>query len=68
MRISWLLSLVAIASPIMAAPTSEETTTPDPMDGGPTTFNGLEVPPMLELSGTTVDEVIAQGNWYEAMR
>jgi hypothetical protein len=50
----------------MAAPVADDTQG-DPMDGSPTTFNGQEVPPMLELSGTTVDETIAQGNWYGEM-
>jgi hypothetical protein len=64
MRISWLLPLLTLASPIFAVPADpvpkaeSENTGPKP-----TKFNGIEVPPLRELNGPTLDEDIKQGYW-----
>ena len=55
-----------------------QTAAPEPVDAGaaagatnsealsdaPTTFNGIEVPPMKELDGGKFDEDIKDGYWY----
>lgn len=70
MRISWLVPLLCLASPIFAipadpAPKAAATTDVAETDTGPksTKFNGIEVPPMRELSGETINEDIKQGYW-----
>jgi protein disulfide-isomerase len=71
MRISWLLPLLSLASPILAipkdaAPKPAAATDAADADTGPksTKFNGQEVPPFRELSGETINEDIKQGYWY----
>lgn len=55
-----------------------QTAAPEPVDAGaaagatnseaiseaPTTFNGIEVPPMKELDGEKFDEDVKDGYWY----
>lgn len=52
-----VLSVAAMTSETAAEPTFQ-----------PTIFNGEEVPPMRELSGTTIKEEIKQGYWYVVAR
>jgi protein disulfide-isomerase len=61
MRLSWLLPLITLASPIIAksAAITEDDDAPKP-----TKFNGLEVPPITELRGDTFDDDIKNGYWY----
>jgi protein disulfide-isomerase len=65
MRVSWLLPLLTLASPILAIPADPAPKATDAEDTGPkpTKFNGIEVPPLKELSGTTINEDIKQGYW-----
>lgn len=65
MRISWLLPLVTLASPILAIPADAAPKPADAEDTGPkpTKFNGIEVPPLKELNGPTYTEDIKQGYW-----
>jgi hypothetical protein len=73
MRLSRLFGLLALASPLLATPVDPAaaenkaaTTTAggDTPDAKGTEFNGIEVPPMTELSGETLDADIKNGYWY----
>ncbi|KAF2430913.1 protein disulfide isomerase [Tothia fuscella] len=61
MRFSCLLPLLALVSPLLAAP-AEAGPTDAPVSRA-TKFNGEEVPPLRALSGTTLDQDIKQGYW-----
>jgi hypothetical protein len=75
MRFSWIVPVLAIASTTLAlspkdelpakraAGPSDPASTESPEPKG-TVFNGLDVPPMIELSGEKLSETIAKGNWY----
>jgi protein disulfide-isomerase len=55
MRLS-LLSLLVGASALVAAGDEKK-------KGGPTTFNGITVPPLLELTPQNFDEEIVKTKW-----
>jgi len=50
MRFSRLISLLGVSSLVRADDKKDD-------KNGPTTFNGLEVPPLLELTPETYDKV-----------
>ena len=59
MRLSWIASLTALASPILAKTVPGD----DFSDGEPTKFNSVEVPPMKLLRGPSINETISKGYW-----
>ena len=74
MKASWLgLSLLSLlAVPTLAAPSDSETRTSkvltkrltrgvDPEE--PSEFNGIEVPPLLQLTPDNFEETIKDGTW-----
>lgn len=77
MRLSWtasVLSYLLLFSPLLAiahpdsaaaapAPAEQEDETPQP-----TKFNGIEVPPLKELSGKDFDAEVKDGYWYVESR
>ena len=75
MRFSWILPVLAVASTTLAlnpknevaakrAVGSSDSASTESLEPKGTVFNGLEVPPMSELSGEKLNEEIAKGNWY----
>lgn len=56
------LSLAA-AAPKSAVAEVEKDAFGEPIE--PSTYNGKEVPPFLELDGTDFETIIAKGYWYE---
>lgn len=67
MRLSYLLPLLSLAAPLLAAPkeaSPEKAIETEEATVKPTIFNDEEVPPLRELSGTTIDEDTKQGYWY----
>lgn len=70
MRLSHLLPLVSLISPLLAAPADaviKATSTKEAEAESTiksTIFNGVEVPPLQELSGETLNKDIKQGYWF----
>ncbi len=70
--LSAALLLLSAASTHVAAQDAKDATVPDvSKEAGadddspkPTTFNGMEVPPMRDLAGDTLNEEISKGYWY----
>lgn len=61
-----LLSLATVASTLAAdAPSANDAGKDDAWDerGAETTFNGEKVPPMIELTPTTIETETKKGNW-----
>jgi hypothetical protein len=64
MRLSYLLPLLTLVSPLLAAPADAKAVEADAeAPPKPIIFNGEEVPPLRELSGQTINEDIKQGYW-----
>lgn len=75
MKVSWLgwslLSLLAV--PTLAAPSESETKAGNRLEKRrnnrgvdaeePSIFNGLDVPPLLQLTPDNFDELIKEGTW-----
>jgi protein disulfide-isomerase len=65
MRLSLLLPLLSLVSPLLAAPADTAAAAVEDAEATPlpTKFNGEEVPPLRELSGQAISEEIKQGYW-----
>jgi hypothetical protein len=65
MRFSWLIPLLAVASPILASAKNEESVSSEASsEPKATVFNGQEVPPLMQMSGEKLNDEIAKGYWY----
>jgi hypothetical protein len=64
MRFSWLIPLLAAAFPIVASAENEQSVAiEESSEPKATIFNGQEVPPLMQMSGETLDAEIAKGYW-----
>ena len=57
----------AIGKPAVDKSTSALSAADDTSDDSSTVFNGIKVPPMLDIEGDKWDETVKEGWWYERL-